>query len=314
MSANKGLSSNNIIGEFYRRLDIQQGNSWVDDVSMYFQSDQEAETYKWLGMAPSLSEHVGGRQVSGFRENGVTIRNVVYDASLAVPRDWERRDKTGQIMVRVEEMAQGAVRHWEKLVTQLINDGVSNTCYDGQFFFDTDHSEGRSGTQSNDLTVDISTIETADVPTAPTAKQAKAMVMAGVKAILGMKDDRGEPMNETARNFTILVPVTLWDSFSEAVLNPFIGNGESNVIQHLGGYQFDLQSTARLTWTDAIAVMRTDGSAKPFILQEEKPLALEALGPGSDHYQKHREWLFTAEAIRGAGYGYWQHAARVQAV
>ena len=36
--------------------------------------------------------------------------------------------------------------------------GEATVCYDGQYFFDTDHVEGDSGTQSNDLSVDISAL------------------------------------------------------------------------------------------------------------------------------------------------------------
>ena len=141
---------------------------WVDPVSMLFTSDQASETYAWLGQSPAMREWIGGREAKGFRENGITIANKKYEATLEIPLDWMRRDKTGQIQVRIDEMAQRANAHWAKLLTALIEAGEAatlGTCYDGQYFFDTDHSEGDSGTQSNDISVDITTT------TAPTAAE-----------------------------------------------------------------------------------------------------------------------------------------------
>ncbi len=105
MSA-QGLSSRAIIGEFYARLEQNDGAAWMGRISNLFQSNQESETYKWLGMAPAMREWVGGRQAKGFRENGITIANKRYEATLEVLLDEMRRDKTGQVMVRVAELAQ----------------------------------------------------------------------------------------------------------------------------------------------------------------------------------------------------------------
>ena len=96
-----GLSSRAIIGMFYRALEQDAGPAWVNPISMPFTSDQESETYKWLGQAPAMREWIGGRMAKGFRENGLTIANKKFEATLEVPLDWMRRDKTGQIMVRI---------------------------------------------------------------------------------------------------------------------------------------------------------------------------------------------------------------------
>jgi phage major head subunit gpT-like protein len=37
------------------------------------------------------------------------------------------------------EMGQAAVRHPEELVFSLLASGFTTACYDGQFFFDSDH-------------------------------------------------------------------------------------------------------------------------------------------------------------------------------
>lgn len=314
MSANKGLSSRAIIGRFYNRLEVLQAASWVSQIGMYFQSDQESETYKWLGMAPAMREWIGGRHAKGFRENGITIANKKFEATLEVPVDWMRRDKTGQIMVRVNEMAGRTVTHWQSLLSGLIVQAESAVCYDGQFFFDTDHSEGSSGSQSNDITVDISTIDTPDTPTNPTPKQMQQMIMSGVEKILGFKDDQAEPMNEMAREFVVMVPTPYFKGAAAALSNPLVGGGDTNILTNLDGYSFSLAVNPRLTWTDKLAVFRADGNTKAFILQEEEGVTMKAVAEGSELEFNEDMHHYGVKALRNAGYGFWQHACLVQAV
>lgn len=314
MTANKGLSSRAIIGEFYRRLEVAQQQNWVNQIGMLFRSDQESETYKWLGQAPAMREWVGGRQAKGFRENGITIANKKFEATLEVPVDWLRRDKTGQIMIRVDELVTRTVTHWGSLLSTLIVNAESAVCYDGQYFFDTDHSEGDSGSQTNDITVDISAIETPDVPANPTPKQMQQMIMAGVEKILGFKDDQGEPMNELARQFLVQVPTSYFRSAAAALSNPLVGGGDTNILTNLDGYQFSLAVNPRLTWTDKLAIYRTDGSVKPFILQEEQDVQVAAVAEGSELEFENDMHHYGVKASRNVGYGYWQHACLVQAV
>ncbi|AET73294.1 major head subunit [Emiliania huxleyi virus PS401] len=316
MSANKGLSSRAIIGRFFRALEEAQAASWVNAVSMYFGSDQEAETYKWLGQAPVMREWIGGRHAKGFRENGITIENKHFEATLEVPVSWMRRDKTGQIQVRIDDMARRAVNHWGSLLSPLINNGETGICYDGQYFFDTDHAEGDSGTQSNDLTVDISTVPAAvrGTPTAPSAEEVREMVLSGVQQIIGFKDDQGEPMNEMAREFLVQVPTGYFRAAAAALNNPIMGGGDTNIMTNLDGFNFSLAVNPRLTWTDKLAVFRTDGPAAPFIQQEEEGVKVASVAEGSElefNEDKHHHGI---SAWRNVGYGYWQDACLVQAI
>src|ERR1051325_2608810 len=77
----------------------------------------------------------------------LTIVNKTWESTIRIDADEQRRDKTGQIMVRVNELARRVATHPNKLLSTLISSGASSACYDGQYFFDTDHSEGDSGTQ-----------------------------------------------------------------------------------------------------------------------------------------------------------------------
>ena len=95
------LSSRAIVGRYDERLEAKPGMEWIDTISNYFTSDQESETYKWLGMPPALREWIGGRHAKGFNVSGITIENKHYEGTLEIMLKDLRRDKTGQIMVRV---------------------------------------------------------------------------------------------------------------------------------------------------------------------------------------------------------------------
>lgn len=313
MSANKGLSSRAIIGDFYRALEQAEAQSWVMSLGMYFTSDQESETYKWLGQVPQMREWVGGRHAKGFRENGITIENLPFEATLEVPVDWLRRDKTGQLRIRIDELAQRTTSHWAKLTSALIAAGESQVCYDGQYFFDTDHAEGDSGTQSNDISVDVSAVDSNATPAAPGVLAMREMILRGVTQILGFKDDQGEPMNDTAREFLVMVPTPYWRDAAAAVGNPLVGGGDTNIITNLDGYAFRLVPNARLNWTDKLAVFRTDSPAKPFILQEEEGVQVDAIAEGSELEFNERKHHYGVYASRNVGFGYWQDACLVTA-
>lgn len=314
MSA-QGLSSRAIIGEFYNTLEQDMGGLWVPQVSNYFQSDQESEIYKWLGQSPAMREWIGGRQAKGFTDNGLTITNKEFEATLEVLVKEMRRDKTGQVMVRVRELAQRTNAHWAKLLSALIIAGEAALCYDGQYFFDTDHSEGDSGTQSNDLTYDVTTT------TAPTAGESESAILKAVQAILGFKDNQGEPMNENAREFLIMTPISLMNSVAGAIGASVIMDGASvsrtNTILTLGtlgGFTMRMAANARLTWTDKLAVFRTDAETKAFIRQEEEAVSMSAVAEGSELEFNENKHRYGVKASRNVGYGYWQRSALVTLV
>lgn len=303
------LGSRAIIGSYFAALEQDLGASWIDSTSNYFNSDQESETYKWLGMSPAMREWVGGRHAKGFRENGVTIVNKTFEATLEVLVDEIRRDKTGQVMLRVRELAERTNSHWAKLLSALVIAGESAVCYDGQYFFDTDHSEGDSGTQSNDLTADITTT------TAPTAGEMESAILRNIEAQIGFKDDQGEPVNENAKEFLVMVPVPFMSATAAALGSQVIVDGStsrSNTIitaGTLGGFMIRMAVNPRLTWTTKFAVFRTDGQTKGLIRQEEEGVTIAAIAEGSELEFRENKHQYGVKAIRNVGYGDWKRAA-----
>jgi phage major head subunit gpT-like protein len=311
------LSSRAIMGMYFARMEANPGMSWVNGLANMFNSDQASETYAFLGQSPAMREWIAGRQAKGFRQDALVIVNKHYEATIEVQKKDLRRDKTGQIEARIQEFSDRSQTHWASLLSTLLINGATTVCYDGQYYFDTDHSEGSSGTQSNKITVDISTLPTAvhGVITAPSVEEMQQAILAGIAQILSFKDDRGEPMNENARAFTVMVPVSLYltaiaatSALTTAALQQ---NLNPNLIANL---QVNVEMNPRLTWTDTFSVHRTDSPIKGFIRQTEQDVELKAKAEGSEFEFDNDAWQFGIDAWRGVGYGYWQRACQVTMV
>ena len=308
------LSSRAIMGMYFARLEADPGMGWIDGLSNLFTSDQGSETYNFLGQSPAMRLWLGGRQAKGFRGDGLTIVNQHYEATIEVTKRDIRRDKTPQLQARISEFADRAQTHWASLLSTLLLNAPSTVCYDGQFYFDTDHSEGKSGTQDNDITVDISALPAAvhGAVTAPSVEEMQQSILKGIAQILSFKDDQGEPMNENARGFVVVVPVGLYLVAVAAVSQLTTAGLQQNLNPNLiAGLTVNVQMNARLTWTDSFAIFRTDSSIKGFIRQTEQETELKAKAEGSEFEFDHDAWQFGIDNWRGAGYGYWQRACYV---
>lgn len=308
------LSSRAIMGMYFARLEMDAGMGWIDGISNLFGSDQASETYNFLGQTPAMREWLGSRQAKGFSGQGVTILNKHYEGTIEIQKKDARRDKTGQLEARMFEFADRGQTHWASLLSALLLNGASTVCYDGQYYFDTDHVEGQSGSQSNKITVDISALPAAvhGVITAPSVEEAQQVLLAGIAQIMGFKDDQGEPMNENARAFTVVVPVSLFLVFSAAVAAITTAALQQNLNPNLiKGITIDVQMNARLTWDDTVAIFRTDSPIKGFIRQVEQEVELKAKAEGSEFEFDNDAWQFGIDGWRGVGYGYWQRACLV---
>ena len=309
----KTLGSRAIIGAFYEALAQNTGAAWIDQISMLFQSDQEMESYKWLGMSPAMREWVGGRNAKGFRANGFDVKNKHFEATVEVLLQDLRRDKTGQTLIRIQELADRTNAHWASLGASLILNGAAGLCYDGQYFFSASHAEGSSGTQSNSISIDISALpaQVHGITTAPSAEEMAHCIYQAIAQIVSFKDDQGEPMNENAQSFVVTVPVSLMMAANTAVSADTFASGADNTLKK-SGFRISVAASPRLaTWTANFAVFNTDGRVRPIIRQEEEPVRLAVIAEGSELEFKESKHQYGVDAWRNVAYGYWQKACLV---
>lgn len=306
-------TSKGIIGDIMVAIDETLGASWVNRVSLYVPSNEETEYYSWFGGIPQMKEKgAGGEVAHAPRVFDWNIRNKKFRAAINVQLDWLRRDKTMQLQQKINELAMAGERHWDSLLSTLVLNGPSTACYDGQFFFDTDHSEHDSGTQDNDITTDISAVPAAvhGSTTAPSPEEMKSAIFKSIRTVYGFKDDFGQLINQSVRAFLVQVPMGLFEPAAEALVGQYVGAGAANVLANLqidgSPLQITLSPNPLLTWTDSFAVYVDGGQA--LLRQEEVPPTPKAKAEGSDYEYDNDAWEFAVDAIRNAGYGRWQHA------
>ena len=111
-------------------------------------STSRTEDYGWLGNWPMLREWVGDRAVQALTAHGYSVTNKAFEATVAVDRDDIEDDRIGIYRPMIEMLAQNGKKHPDVLVFNLLKNGVSELCYDGQYFFDDDHPVG-DATASN---------------------------------------------------------------------------------------------------------------------------------------------------------------------
>jgi len=314
MSDQSILSSRAVMGMYYQRLETPNAAGWIDGVSNLFNSDQASETYPFLGQVPRMREWIGGRQAKSLSGNSLTITNKHYEGTLDIALTDLRRDKTPQLQARISEFAGEGEAHWGTLLSTLLINAPSTVCYDGQYYFDTDHSEGASGTQDNDITVDISALPAAvhGSVTAPSNEEMQQAIVKGIAQILSFKDNQGRPMNSNARQFMVTVPISLWIPAVAAVSAATTANLQQNVNPNvLAGFNIRVEMVPELTWTDSFAVWRTDGAVKGLIRQEEQATQLKMKDENSEYAFDNDSIQIGIDAWRGADYGLWQRACYV---
>lgn len=305
------ISDKEVVGLFFQNYDSAIQASWASSIANVFPSMSAVEKYAGVGNAPALREWVGEKIAKSLSEYSMLVTNKDYEATLEVFTKDLRRDKTAQLLPKVQSLARRAAEHDEKLLSAII-DGceaatVAGNAYDGQFFVDTDHSVGDSGTINNDLT---GTVVTA---TAPTAAEIAGKILYVIQQMYGFKDDAGEPINAGVRDFLVMVPVPYWAAAVQA-LNSEQLQGTSGTIQNpimSAGLNLGLIANPRLTWTTKFMVFANSGATKPFLIQQEVAPVMKVLGEGSDHEFKSQSHLYSVEKSGNVAYWDFTKAAMI---
>ena len=268
-------------------------------------SNSNEEIHNWLGAPPTISEWTGARNVQKLLEQGITVANQNWEGTLEIDRNDVEDDRTGSIMMRARQLGdRGARFYFDHLINFLIN-GDANVvgygqAYDAQNFFSNSHSEGSSGTQDN-----------LGAGTGTTVAQIRADLNAGVSAMLGFLDDKGEPYDDTetgAGSLALICPTGIYQACREAVAASEISNttalpwtGTVNVIPSA-----KLQADDANDWY----LLRVDKPIKPFGFQDRQPWKTSDT-LGGDQAFHHRFYEWGVDARFAMFYAAWQYAYKV---
>jgi hypothetical protein len=306
------ITTRAIIGMFFMELEAAQNASWTNELANAFGSNQSSETYAGLGNVPMLREWIGGKQSNILGEKSITITNKDWESTLRISNKDRRRDKTGQLQVRIGQLAQRAIQHKEKLLSQLVASGAASTyglTWTGKVFFADDHAMGNGNVNDNNVSVDISALPTGDTTgthgsvTAPSIGEMALSIQAGIQAMYGFVDDQGEPINQSAKQFAVMVPTTLLSAAIGAVTTQMLAGSMVNPLV-ASGWQVSVIPNARInTFTDKFVVFRKDGLLKPFIVQTEVEPSVKMLAEGSDYEFDNAAIKASVDWSGNVGYG-----------
>lgn len=299
----------NVIGLFMAGYEAAFSNSWAKTLSLFNgNSTRGTETYGILGSNPAMREWIGGRLAQVYNKKTYDIRNRAYEGTIEIAERDLTRDATGMLQARLNTFAADAgAEHWESLLVDLMNSGTSGYAYDGVVFYSASHTWGDSGTQKNLITATEVPSANVGTATAPTPAEAANVLMETIGYMMTLKNDKGRPINGSARNFVVQVATApLFSAFSQAWNNPVLAATVSNPTLGLKQAGFNITTILTPTLTSSTAVVRVhrvDGPVKPFIIQEEQALQVDLLGRGSDYYFDNKAIKLGVDASRGAGYG-----------
>lgn len=259
-----------------------------------------SEDYGWLGNVPGMREMNGERMPKGLSSYDYTIKNKEFEGTVEVRQTDIDDNKIATKDALVTALGARAALFPDTLIFSLIqSNGLS---YDGQNFFDTDHEEGASGVQSNDLsgaTIGSSTTLTEAVY--DTAKQVLA----------GFKDDQGEIMYPEIGKPLLLVPLAL-ETAAKKLFRTSVGGGDSNIFAD----DADVLASSRLTNAKVFYLLNVSQGLLPFIYQEREFIPMEYDGGDASQEGSHerfmrRRLLFGPYLRANVGYGDWRTAVRV---
>lgn len=125
-------------------------DSQYDKIAMVVPSSTRENVYPWLGELPSMQKWAGDRIIRNLKAHKYSIENEKFEMTIAVKRDDIEDDQIGIYNPMFRDMGAQAGLHPNQLVFGALKKGHETACYDGQYFFDTDH-EVNGASVSNSL-------------------------------------------------------------------------------------------------------------------------------------------------------------------
>ena len=259
-------------------------------------SASDKEKYEWLGQAPQMAELVGERKITPLSSTGYELENTTYESTVSISRNHLEDNQTGSIRRRIQQMAQTASAHVNKLVINALINGTTNTGYDGAAFFANSHTaRGDSGAQDNLLAGSATT--TAGLATDLAAAKA---------SMLNFLDEAGEPFHGDGNlALTVVAPPALEKNFREV-----LGAGVISQTDNMQSGMADLVISPRLTDADDWYVLRTDNLARGLIFQQRSPIEFSALESNTESSFLKEVYMYGVRARYGVGYAFWQSAIK----
>ena len=108
-------------------------------VCMTTTSKTAYENYGWLKMIPGMREWIGERVLNNLVANDYQVFNKHYEHTISVSKTDIQDDILGLYSNMFQIQGTIAAEHPDVLTWQVLQQGTSTVCMDGNYFFDIDH-------------------------------------------------------------------------------------------------------------------------------------------------------------------------------
>ncbi|SOD42324.1 Mu-like prophage major head subunit gpT family protein [Nitrosovibrio sp. Nv4] len=262
-------------------------------IAMKVTSTTGQNDYAWLSKFPKMRKWIGDKAVKSLEAFKYTVVNDDFEATVEVDRNDIEDDNLGIYGPQAQMAGESAAQLPDEIVMDLVNNGFTNLCFDGQYFFDTDHVvAGASVSNKGTKALSIATLALA-----------QASYGAYRTAMKKFKDDEGRPLNVNPN--ILLVGPSLEDTANALMTVDRLEDGKPNPYKGTATVVVDARITSDTAWY----LLDTTKAVKPFIYQERKaPVFVEQTASESDDVFNRKKFKFGAEARAAGGYGFWQLA------
>jgi len=267
-------------------------------IAMLVPSSSAQNDYKWLSKFPRMRKWIGDKSVKSLEAFGYTIVNDDWEATVEVDRNDIEDDQLGIYAPQAQMAGESAKQLPDDIVFELVDKAFVNKCFDGQYFFDTDHPvTGIDGVVASVSNTGAKTLSI------DTVAKARASYGAARTVMKKFKDDEGHALN--VKPNVLLVPVALEDIANALMTADRLEDGKTNPYKGTATVVVD----ARLSSDTAWFLLDTSKPVKPFIYQERRaPVFVQQTNPEAEDVFNRKKFKFGAEARAAGGYGFWQLA------
>jgi phage major head subunit gpT-like protein len=264
--------------------------------AMLVPSGSSQNNYDWLDRFPKMRKWIGDKIIRAMKANTYTVVNDDFEATVGVRRNDIEDDNLGIYAPMAQDAGYSAKTLPDEIVSDLKNNAFVNTCYDGQYFYDTDHpvedGNGNTGSVSNKGTavLDYSTLAAI-----------QGSYGAARTAVQTMKDNEGRPLGLVPD--ILEVPPALEATANVICNNEFLGDKTPNPYKGTA----KVIVNPRLTSSTAWFLHCTSRPVKPFVYQQRKaPVFVQQINPDADDVFMRGEYKYGTEARCAGGYAFWQ--------
>jgi phage major head subunit gpT-like protein len=290
---------------FYSFSTLFQGSyesqqSWYSKVATDVPSSGRENRYAWMDRLPAMREWIGERQVQNAIARGVSIANKDFELTVEVDRNDVLDDQLGVYTPLVSSMGAQAKLWPDYLAADTLQAGkaASNTCFDGQPYFNASHpvnpENTAAGTYSNLLT---------------TSALTAANYLAARAAMMAFKGRDGKTLNVLPN--LLIVPPQLEQAGRQILNADFIAPAAAVGMNAASAVQSNtLKGSAELLVVPQLAnegtvwyLADTTKAVKPLVFQLRKsPELIPFTNPSDPELFRRKKFVFGVDSRGNAGF------------